>query len=127
MALILKPDKNKETMEKQQKRELKEKIAEKIQEAENNIGAYRQLIKPIAPDNAIGRISRMEAINSKSINEAALKRAMDTVSQLETALTMIDRPDFGLCGECEEPIPFARLMIMPQAKLCVQCVEEMSE
>ncbi|MFO7748786.1 MAG: TraR/DksA C4-type zinc finger protein [Desulfobacteraceae bacterium] len=114
-------------MDNHQKTELKEKIAERIQEAEKNIGAYRQLIKPIAPDSAIGRISRMEAINSKSINEAALKRAMDTLSQLETALTLIDRPDFGLCSGCEEPIPFARLMIMPQAKLCVQCVEDMSE
>ncbi|MBW1833433.1 MAG: TraR/DksA C4-type zinc finger protein [Deltaproteobacteria bacterium] len=36
---------------------------------------------------------------------------------------MIDDPDFGLCCECEEPIPFARLMIMPESDLCVKCAE----
>ena len=30
---------------------------------------------PIAPENAIGRVSRMDAINNKSVNEAALKKA----------------------------------------------------
>jgi DnaK suppressor protein len=42
---------------------------------------------------------------------------------MERALTMIDDPDFGLCHECEEPIPFARLMIMPESDLCVKCAE----
>ncbi|MCP4715287.1 MAG: hypothetical protein GY868_09235, partial [Deltaproteobacteria bacterium] len=34
---------------------------------------------------------------------------------------MIDDPDFGLCAECGEPIPFKRLMIMPGSTLCVGC------
>jgi len=38
-------------------------------------------------------------------------------------LRMINDPDFGLCRECEEPIPFARLMIVPESDLCVQCAE----
>ena len=53
----------------------------------------------------------MEAINSKSINEAALNNSKQTLSKMERALTMIDDPDFGLCCEGEEPIPFTRLMI----------------
>jgi len=40
---------------------------------------------------------------------------------MEGALTMINDPDFGLCRECEDPIPFARLMIVPESNLCVQC------
>lgn len=31
--------------------------------------------KPIAPDVAIGRISRMDAINNKSVMEASLRNA----------------------------------------------------
>lgn len=53
----------------------------------------------------------MEAINSKSINEAVLNNSKQTLSKMERALTMIDDPDFGLCCEGEEPIPFTRLMI----------------
>ncbi len=33
---------------------------------------YRELTKPIPPENAIGRVSRMDAINNRSVNEAAL-------------------------------------------------------
>lgn len=29
--------------------------------------------------------------------------------------------EFGLCEECEEPIPVERLMIVPDATLCVPC------
>ena len=36
---------------------------------------YKEITKPIAPENAIGRISRMDAINNKSVTEAALRQA----------------------------------------------------
>jgi len=91
-----------------------------------DISAYEALVRPIAPDNAIGRLTRMEAINSKGINEAALAKARDTMASLERALTKLDDPDFGLCRECEEPIPPARLMILPETDLCVQCAASLN-
>ncbi len=113
-------------MENDLKAKLKENIMEKIKTIKQDIASYKLLTKPISPDNAIGRLTRMEAINSKSINEAALKKAEDTLSELERALAKIDNPDFGLCRECEEPIPSARLMILPETDLCVQCAENMN-
>lgn len=110
-------------MKNDQKTKLKENIIEKIKTIKENIASYKLLTKPISPDNAIGRLTRMEAINSKSINEAALRNAKDTLSKLERSLTKIDNPDFGLCRECEEPIPSARLMVLPETDLCVQCAE----
>ncbi len=108
-------------MIKDEKEDLEEHIREKIEALRKDIVSYKELTKPIAPDNAIGRLTRMEAINSKSINEAALREAQYALSKLESALKMIDAPDFGLCRECEEPIPFGRLMIMPESDLCVEC------
>ncbi|NLD37147.1 MAG: TraR/DksA family transcriptional regulator [Desulfatiglans sp.] len=35
--------------------------------------------------------------------------------------------DFGICEECERPIPEARLMIVPEAVLCVACQEELEK
>lgn len=110
-------------MEYRQKTKLKENILEKMKATKEAIAAYKLLTKPIAPDNAIGRLTRMEAINSKSINEAALRKAKDTRSKLEGALAKIDNPDFGLCRKCGEPIPPARLMVLPETDLCVQCAE----
>ncbi len=112
-------------MENQQRLKLEENIKEKLETINKTIESYEQLTKPVAPDNAIGRITRMEAINSKSMNEASLKRARITRAKLERALARIGTPDFGLCRACEEPIPFARLMILPETELCVKCAENM--
>ena len=112
-------------MDAEKKEKLKNHIKEKIEGLKENITSYKLLTRPVAPDNAIGRLTRMEAIGSKSINEAALNRAEQTLAKTERALTMIDDPYFGLCRECEEPIPFARLMIMPESDLCVHCAEAM--
>ncbi len=111
-------------MTKEEKEKLENHIMEKIEVVKKNIISYKRLTKPVSPDNAIGRITRMEAINSKSINEAALREAESTLSKLESSLKIIAHTDFGLCQECEEPIPFARLMIMPETSLCVECASK---
>jgi DnaK suppressor protein len=112
-------------MDAAQKTTLAGHIRETIEALKNDIEQYRTLTKPIAPDVAIGRLTRMEAIGSKSINEAALRKAEGKLARLERALRDMDDPDFGLCRECEEPIPFARLMAMPESDLCVGCAEEL--
>ena len=100
---------------------LKRHLRDRIDAVNGDIIAFKASSAPVAPDNAIGRLTRMEAINSKSINEAALRKARTTRTLLEKALWAIDSEDFGLCRDCEEPIAFARLMAMPEAALCVTC------
>lgn len=100
---------------------LKRHLRDRIDAVNGDIVAFKASSAPVAPDNAIGRLTRMEAINSKSINEAALRKARRTRTLLEKALRAIDSEDFGLCRDCEEPIAFARLMAMPEAALCVTC------
>ena len=104
---------------------LEKSIHEKISEIKKDIKAFEKLSRPVSPDNAIGRLTRMEAINSRSINEAALNKSRQTLSQLEHALTRLNGPDFGLCIECDEPIPFGRLKIMPETSICVNCAEKL--
>jgi len=112
-------------MKKELIQKLEKNIHEKMAVIKKDIKSYELLTRPISPDNAIGRLTRMEAINSKSINEAALKKARQTLSQLEYALTRLNDPDFGLCFECDEPIPFGRLKIMPETNICVDCAERL--
>jgi DnaK suppressor protein len=111
-------------MNKTEKEILAAQIREKIEVVKADIVSYAERTQPVAPDDAIGRLTRMDAIGNKSINEAALREARNTLAKLERALKMIDRPGFGLCRECEEPIPIARLMIMPESDMCVSCTEE---
>jgi len=112
-------------MQEKEKEKLARQMRAKIETVREDIVSYTELSQPVAPDDAIGRLTRMDAIGNKSINEAALRESRNTLAKLERALKMIDRPGFGLCRECEEPIPLARLMIMPESDMCVGCAEEM--
>jgi DnaK suppressor protein len=117
---------HKSLMKNKQKRELEKHIQNRISTLEKDIQSFKKETRPVAPDNAIGRLTRMEAIGSKSMNEAALRRAEASVSKLKQRLNNIHSPDFGLCGHCEEPIPFNRLMAMPETMVCVDCAEKLS-
>jgi DnaK suppressor protein len=114
------------TMTKEEKQKIENHIRDEIDVLKKDIESYEELTKPIPPDSSIGRLTRMDAINSKSINEAALSKAKSSLSGLEKTLEMLDDPDFGLCKECEEPIPFRRIMVMPGTEFCVECAEKLS-
>lgn len=96
-------------------------IKEEIVKTERSIKNYKELTKPIAPENAIGRVSRMDAINNKSVNEAALKKAEQKLKNLNIALSNINDSDFGLCFKCNNTIPIGRILLMPHTRFCVQC------
>jgi len=55
-----------------EKIDIRNRIHRKIIDIDERILEYRELTKPIPPSVAIGRVSRMDAINNRSINEAAL-------------------------------------------------------
>ncbi|MDF1577057.1 MAG: TraR/DksA C4-type zinc finger protein [Desulfobulbales bacterium] len=76
---------------------------------------------PVAPSNAIGRLSRMDAIGARNINGAKLRDARSRLVLLDYALTRIDHPDFGLCTSCGDPISLARLQFLPESRFCVEC------
>ena len=100
---------------------MKEKIQQELEKLAVEIDELKELVKPIAPENAIGRISRMDAINNKSVNEAALRKAEIRFDALKDALSMVDYENFGRCVRCGETIPLGRLLLRPQSKSCVAC------
>ena len=97
------------------------KIDQEIKKTTESINEYKQLNKPMAPDNAIGRVSRMDAINNRSVLNAALKKAELKLEKLKTVKREIGKQHFGLCLNCKNQIPIARLIIVPESKKCVNC------
>ena len=79
--------------------------------------------QPVSPDNAIGRLTRMEAISSQGISEASLNSSKAKLTKLEKTLGKIDLPDFGICVRCSNSIPHERSMLIPESVLCVRCAE----
>ena len=104
-----------------EKAAIKKRIEQELELTKNQVATYRDLTKPIAPENAIGRISRMDAINNKTVNENALRKAELKLKNLTIALSKIDDPDFGICIKCRQEIPEGRILLMPQTVVCVNC------
>ena len=46
------------------------------------------------------------------------------LSQLNRALHRIDEGEYGICASCGDPIPEARLKILPYTEFCVKCAEQ---
>ena len=108
-------------MDDKQLQAVKEKIESEIAKTTATIADYRSMVQPVSPDNAIGRVSRMDAINNKAVAEAALRQAEDKLMRLQIMLTKVAEPNFGKCARCGSPIPLARLLLMPQSNFCVNC------
>lgn len=98
-----------------------QRVTAKLALLEERIEEYRELTKPIPPENAIGRVSRMDAINNRSINEAALRTAEMQKADLLRAIERLNDDKFGLCHACGETIPIGRILLVPGATRCVKC------
>lgn len=57
---------------------------------------------------------------------ASLIRSLENkLSEIDRALRMTERGDYGLCERCSQPIDPARLKVMPTATLCLKCKQEL--
>ena len=103
--------------------DLKQILLDEISKTELLIKEYQEITKPIPPDVAIGRISRMDAINNKSVTEAAMRQAEEKLRNLQRVSSKINDKDFGICLKCQKPIPLGRMLIRPESLYCVNCAK----
>ena len=103
--------------------DIKQKITDEISKTEEVIKEYKELTKPIEPDCAIGRVSRMDAINNKSVMEASLRQAESKLRNLQRVFSQLGSDEFGVCLKCKQPIPLGRILIRPESLFCVNCAQ----
>lgn len=103
--------------------QLVQKIEEGIEKTQADIDRLKELTAPIAPENAIGRVSRMDAINNRSVNQAALRKSIQRLTSLKRAKEQANDTHFGLCRNCGNEIPIGRMLLLPESTLCVQCAQ----
>ncbi|MCP4438585.1 MAG: TraR/DksA family transcriptional regulator [Aureispira sp.] len=108
-------------MDDKQREEIKKLIQKKILQAEKKVTLYQEMAQPITPENSIGRVSRMDAINNKGVLEAALRKAEGRLSALRSMVNKVDDEDFGKCSKCKIEIPVGRVLLMPESPYCVNC------
>tara|TARA_B100000900_G_scaffold389000_1_gene381513 strand:+ start:386 stop:715 length:330 start_codon:yes stop_codon:yes gene_type:complete len=109
-------------MEKNKIKEIEKIILKELDETLISINEYKELTKPIKPENSIGRVSRMDAINNKSVMEESLRKLEAKYEKLKFIKTQTQNEDFGICLKCKNQIPLGRIMIIPESRFCVKCV-----
>ena len=110
-------------MKKEERQQLKLKIKEQLEKIEREIAELEANIQPISPENSIGRVSRMDAIQNQSVAEAGLRSKKEKRKKLHLALEKVDQEGFGICQRCKQPIAAARLMYLPESSLCIRCAK----
>ena len=102
---------------------IERKLNDEIAKTMALIKEYKELAQPISPDSAIGRVSRMDAINNKSVVEANLRQAENKLRNLKRVFAQLGSEEFGICLKCKQPIPLGRILIRPESLLCVNCAQ----
>ena len=88
---------------------------------EDLLDTTRDDSRPVDLDEPIGRLSRMEAMQQQSMTQANRRAAQLRLQQVAAAKTRIDRDEYGECAECGEVVGFKRLVVRPEAPLCIAC------
>ena len=68
--------------------------------------------------------------NIGSDRDALIERASHYRQRLRTVLRTLHRLQqgrFGICAECDEPIPPKRLDAIPTAEYCIKCQQELEQ
>lgn len=73
----------------------------------------------------VGRLSRMDALQQQAMLDATRVRAERESARIQSALSRIDKGEYGLCIQCDEPIALGRLDVDPAAPLCIACASRL--
>jgi DnaK suppressor protein len=111
-------------MTSEQKQLLSQIIEQESKKLKKRLKELKEFTKPIAPDDAIGRVSRMDAINNRSVTEAGVRNIENRLRLLTRAARNIQNDDFGKCTVCKQSINFERLKLRPEIRQCTECVNK---
>ena len=101
--------------------ELRELLGQMQQELTSLLKNSSAGALPVALDQPIGRLSRMDAMQQQSMIQANRGAARKQLELVNTALRRLRESNYGDCLACEEPIPFSRLQVKPETPLCIDC------
>ncbi len=88
-------------------------------ELRRELGALERRLASERQDEPAERHSdaaRDSAVATRGVSETELRR--DVVA---AALARLASGAYGTCSHCGEPIPFGRLLVMPEASHCLSC------
>ena len=93
---------------------LRSEIEDYLRKSEDSAAA-------VEPDNGLGRLSRMEAMQDQQMVLELRRRKKRQLSDVVNALKRIEQGNYGVCIFCGKEISFERLDAFPEVQTCVVC------
>ena len=98
---------------------LRDLLIKKRDELANRIEQRRQeIVADQEPDDEVGLAMRNSSAGTAI---ASIEREVRMLSEIELALRLMDKGEYGICTVCEEPIPNLRLRAIPWTRRCISC------
>lgn len=103
--------------------DIKAILTDRKLDTEEELKNIQESAAPVVPDVSIGRLSRMDAINQKSIFDASVANLKRRLEQIDRAFKRLENDEYGYCLMCEEEIGEKRLKAVPESPFCVRCMQ----
>ncbi|CAN5785796.1 hypothetical protein BH23GEM6_BH23GEM6_00870 [soil metagenome] len=76
---------------------------------------------PELDQSAVGRLSRIEALQNQGFTRNLQERERVQLAQVMDALQRLEDGCYGVCTSCRGSVGFERLMVFPEACHCTRC------
>ena len=101
-------------------------IHDKISELDKQLSLTQESSQTVELDQTLaGRVSRIDAIQQQKMAKSSFERDKKLLVKLKQTLDRLSDEYYGVCEECDEPIPLARLKIKPESEFCIGCQQMM--
>lgn len=89
----------------------------KLAEIEGTATGRDELVVQTSPDE----IDMIRMAADRDLIVQQLNQSDRVLRDVRAALEALERGEYGVCADCEEPISNRRLGVLPWAQLCVRC------
>jgi len=116
-----------DSLDEHQRAELLQLMERRERELEEAIARHREAIAAPASDTGSevrDPVEEGDARMTASIDLAQLQRDEQELLSLRNARDRMRQGGYGRCEECDQPIPFERLKLRPEARFCVRHEEQ---
>jgi DnaK suppressor protein len=109
------------TLSPEQLGQIREELQRTLARLERNMKLNGNGRPPELDQSAVGRLSRIEAIQNQGFTQSLQERERVQLAQVMDALQRLEDGCYGICTRCREPVGFERLMVFPEASHCNRC------
>lgn len=100
-----------------------QQLREHVIETSKQVSSAAQ---PVQLDqNRVGRLSRMDAMQSQAMAQANALRQQALLVALDVAIARVETGQYGRCLVCDELIACERLQVDPTAEHCIECAAKL--